>query len=294
MLQRHIDTGAVLTIAGKPISRPEATGLGIMGCDDKGMITKFFEKPSPDADITDYIIPEACLQEQLDQKRTEKNEYIASMGIYIFNAKEMELALNNDKTDFGKEIIPDIIKTKPVASYLFDGYWEDIGTVKAFYEANLNLASDKPSFNFYDEEMPIYTHRRHLPATKANFCSLSNALASEGSIITNATIVNSIVGVRTFIEAGASLDGVYCMGASRYESEEEKANNAKNGIPNIGIGRATIIKRAIIDQNARIGSNCRIGIDNIKRAEGDFEMYSVHDGIIVINKNAIIPDGTVI
>ena len=294
MLQRHIDTGAVLTIAGKPISRPEATGLGIMGCDDKGMITKFFEKPSPDADITDYIIPEACLQEQLDQKRTEKNEYIASMGIYIFNAKEMELALNNDKTDFGKEIIPDIIKTKPVASYLFDGYWEDIGTVKAFYEANLNLASDKPSFNFYDEEMPIYTHRRHLPATKANFCSLSNALTSEGSIITNATIVNSIIGVRTFIEAGASLDGVYCMGASRYESEDEKAANAKKGIPNIGIGRATIIKRAIIDQNARIGSNCRIGIDNIKRAEGDFEMYSVHDGIIVINKNAIIPDGTVI
>ena len=272
MLQRHIESKAVLTIAGKPISRPEATGLGIMGCDENGMITKFFEKPSPDADITDYIVPEATLKDQLGVKRTEKNEYIASMGIYIFNAQEMEQALNNDKTDFGKEIIPDIIKSKPVSSYLFDGYWEDIGTVKAFYEANLNLASDKPSFNFYDEDMPIYTHRRHLPATKANFCSLSNALASEGSIITNATIVNSIVGVRTFIEAGASLDGVYCMGASRYESEEEKAENAKNGIPNIGIGRATIIKRA----------------------EGDFEMYSVHDGIIVINKNAIIPDGTVI
>ena len=255
MLQRHIESKAVLTIAGKPISRPEATGLGIMGCDENGMITKFFEKPSPDADITDYIVPEATLKDQLGVKRTEKNEYIASMGIYIFNAQEMEQALNNDKTDFGKEIIPDIIKSKPVSSYLFDGYWEDIGTVKAFYEANLNLASDKPSFNFYDEDMPIYTHRRHLPATKANFCSLSNALASEGSIITNATIVNSIVGVRTFIEAGASLDGVYCMGASRYESEEEKAENAKNGIPNIGIGRATIIKRAIIDQNARIGSN---------------------------------------
>ena len=294
MLQRHIESNAVLTIAGKPISRPEATGLGIMGCDDKGMITKFFEKPSPDADIRDYIIPETCLKEQLGVSRNEANEYIASMGIYIFNAKEMETALNNDKTDFGKEIIPDIIKHKPVASYLFDGYWEDIGTVKAFYEANLNLASDKPSFNFYDESMPIYTHRRHLPATKANFCSLSNALTSEGSIITNATIVNSIIGVRTFIEAGASLDGVYCMGASRYESEEEKANNAKNGIPNIGIGRASIIKRAIIDQNARIGSNCRIGIDNIKRPEGDFEMYSVHDGIIVINKNAVIPDGTVL
>ena len=265
-----------------------------MGCDDKGMITKFYEKPADDVDITDYIIPENTLMDQLGEKRTEKNEYIASMGIYIFNAKEMETALNNDKTDFGKEIIPDIIKTKPVASYLFDDYWEDIGTVKAFYEANLNLASDKPAFNFYDEEMPIYTHRRHLPATKANFCNISNSLTSEGSIITNAYIVNSIIGVRTFIEAGASLDGVYTMGASRYESEEEKAENAKKGIPNIGIGRATIIKRAIIDQNVRIGANCRIGIDNIKRPEGDFEMYSVHDGIIVINKNAIIPDGTVI
>ena len=255
MLQRHIESKAVLTIAGKPISRPEATGLGIMGCDENGMITKFFEKPSPDADITDYIVPEATLKDQLGIKRTEKNEYIASMGIYIFNAQEMEQALNNDKTDFGKEIIPDIIKSKPVSSYLFDGYWEDIGTVKAFYEANLNLASDKPSFNFYDEDMPIYTHRRHLPATKANFCSLSNALASEGSIITNATIVNSIVGVRTFIEAGASLDGVYCMGASRYESEEDKAENAKNCIPNIGIARATNIKKANIDQKNRIGSN---------------------------------------
>ncbi len=294
MLERHIATGATLTIAGKPISRSEATGLGIMGCDENGMIKKFYEKPARDADITDYIVPEKTLKEQLGQKRTEKNEYIASMGIYIFNAKEMENALNNDKTDFGKEIIPDIIKYKPVASYLFDDYWEDIGTVKAFYEANLDLASNKPAFNFYDEDMPIYTHRRHLPATKANFCNISNSLTSEGSIITNAYIVNSIIGVRTFIEEGASLDGVYTMGASRYESEEEKAENARKGIPNIGIGRATIIKRAIIDQNVRIGSNCRIGIDNIKRPEGDFEMYSVHDGIIVINKNAIIPDGTVI
>ncbi|MBQ0071014.1 MAG: glucose-1-phosphate adenylyltransferase [Spirochaetales bacterium] len=294
MLDQHIKTGAVLTIAGKPISRPEAKGLGIMGLNEKGMITKFYEKPAMDVDISDYKVPEVCMEEQLGYKRTEKNEYIASMGIYIFNAKEMELALNNDKTDFGKEIIPDIIKNKPVAAYLYDDYWEDIGTVKAFYEANLNLASDMPSFNFYDEKMPIYTHRRHLPATKANFCNISNSLTSEGSIITNAYIVNSIIGVRTFIEAGASLDGVYCMGASRYETDEEKAENAKNGIPNIGIGRATIIKKAIIDQNARIGSNCRIGIDNIKRPEGDFEMYSVHDGIIVINKNAVIPDGSVI
>ena len=293
MLEVHEKTGAELTIAAKPISRSQATGLGIIGADKDGYIKKFYEKPASDLDISEYKVPAELMKNQLGKNVDESNEYLASMGMYIFNAKAMEEALNNDKTDFGKEIIPEIIKTRKVATYLFDDFWEDIGTIKAFYETNLNLASEKPAFNFYDEEMPIYTHRRHLPATKANFCNISCSLTSEGSIITNAYIVNSIIGVRTFIEAGASLDGVYCMGATIYETETEKAENAKKGIPNIGIGRATIIKRAIIDQNARIGSNCRIGIDNIPRPEGDYEMYSVHDGIIVINKNAIIPDGTV-
>ena len=267
--------------------------VGIIGADEEGTIKKFYEKPAPDMDISEYKVPEKCLKDQLGLDRNASNEYLASMGMYIFNAQTMEEALNNDKTDFGKEIIPEITKTRKVSAYLFNDFWEDIGTIKAFYETNLNLASEKPAFNFYDEEMPIYTHRRHLPATKANFCNISCSLTSEGSIITNAYIVNSIIGVRTFIEAGASLDGVYCMGATFYETEAEKAENARKGIPNIGIGRATIIKRAIIDQNARIGSNCRIGIDNIPRPDGDYEMYSVHDGIIVINKNAVIPDGTV-
>ena len=234
------------------------------------------------------------MQKELNKKVDASNEYLASMGIYIFNAKAMEEMLNNDFTDFGKEIIPEVIKTRPVAAYLFDSFWEDIGTIKAFYECNLNLASIAPQFNFYNEEMPIYTHRRHLPATKMNFCNISYSLASEGSIITNAYIVNSIVGVRTIIESGASLDGVYCMGASHYETEEERAENARKGIPNIGIGKGTIIRRAIIDQNVRIGDGCRIGIDDIPRPEGDFEMYSIHDGIIVINKNAVIKSGTVI
>lgn len=293
MLNRHINTGAELTIAAKPISREQATGLGIMGVDKEGIITKFFEKPAPDLDISDYKVGDAFMQESLGVKVGPENEYLASMGIYIFNAKTMEEVLNNDKTDFGKEIIPDVIKQRKVASFLFDGFWEDIGTIKAFYDTNLDLASINPQFNFYNEQMPIYTHRRHLPATKVNFCNISNSLTSEGSIITNAYIVNSIIGVRTIIESGASLDGVYCMGASFYETELEKKENAKRGIPNIGIGKATIIRRAIIDQNARIGDGCRIGIDDIPRKEGDFAMYSIHDGIIVINKNAVIKNGTV-
>ena len=275
MLDRHIETGAELTIAAKPISRSEATGLGIIGADDDGMIKTFYEKPASDMDISSYRVSDNFMMKELGKHVDASNEYLASMGIYIFNAKAMEEMLNNDETDFGKEIIPEVIKTRPVAAYLFDNFWEDIGTIKAFYECNLN-------------------HRRHLPATKMNFCNISYSLASEGSIITNAYIVNSIVGVRTIIESGASLDGVYCMGASHYETEEERAENARKGIPNIGIGKGTIIRKAIIDQNVRIGDGCRIGIDDIPRPEGDFEMYSIHDGIIVINKNAVIKSGTVI
>ncbi|MBI9096738.1 MAG: glucose-1-phosphate adenylyltransferase [Sphaerochaeta sp.] len=294
MLDRHIASGAELTIASKPISREQATGLGIIGCDEEGIINKFYEKPAIDLDISEYKVSESFMLSSLNKKLDSSNEYLASMGIYIFNAKTMEEVLNNDKTDFGKEIIPGVIDQRRVATFLFDGFWEDIGTIKAFYETNLDLASINPQFNFYDEEMPIYTNRRHLPATKVNFCNFSSSLASEGSIITNAYIVNSIIGVRTLIESGASLDGVYCMGASFYETMEEKQENSRKGIPNVGIGKGTIIRKAIIDQNARIGDGCRIGIDDIPRQEGDFAMYSIHDGIIIINKNGIIKSGTVL
>lgn len=292
MLQRHIDSGAELTVAAKTISRKEATGLGIMKTNAKGMITHFLEKPAPELDISDYKVNPKYLMSSLGEEVNSSNEYLASMGIYIFTAKTMEEALDNDKTDFGKEIIPDLVRKRPIASYLFNGFWEDIGTIKAFYDTNLDLATINPKFNFYDEKMPIYTHRRHLPATKVNFSNITSSLTSEGSIITNAYIVNSIIGVRTIIESGASLDGVYCMGATYYETEKQKAANAECGIPNLGIGKGTIIKRAIIDMNTRIGDNCRIGIDNIPRKEGDYGDYSIHDGIIVINKGAIIPNGT--
>ncbi len=294
MLERHIESGAELTIAAKPISRSQATGLGIMATNAHGMVTKFYEKPAASLDISDYKVNEKYLEKSLGCKVNSSNEYLASMGIYIFTAKTMDEVLDNDKTDFGKEIIPEVIKERRVASYLFDDFWEDIGTIKAFYETNLNLASIRPQFNFYDEDMPIYTHRRYLPATKLNFCSFSSSLASEGSIITNASIVNSIIGVRTLIESGASLNGVYCMGANFYETDKQKEENKKNGIPNLGIGEGTLIRKAIIDMNARIGVGCRIGVDDRQREEGDFENYSIHDGIIVIHKNAIIPDGTII
>jgi glucose-1-phosphate adenylyltransferase len=216
------------------------------------------------------------------------------MGIYIFNARVLEKCLENSYTDFGKEIIPNAVDDLKVMTYIFDGFWEDIGTIRNFYETNLNLAQVNPSFNFYDEEKPIYTHKRDLPTSKMNFCTISASLAAEGSIITNASIINSVVGIRTIIESGANLDGVICMGADRYETEEEKRANEKNNIPPLGIGRGCIIKRAIIDKNARIGNGCRIGIDDKVREDGDFQNYYIRDGIIIIPKGAVIAPGTVI
>lgn len=294
MLERHKATGADLTIAAKPISRSEATGLGIMATDADGMVTKFYEKPAIDLDISDYKVNKKYLESSLNIKADHSNEYLASMGIYIFSADAMNEALSGDETDFGKEIIPGLLGKKRITSYLFNDFWEDIGTIKAFYDVHVDLASVKPQFNFYDEDMPIYTRRRFIPASKINFCNISSSLTCEGSIITNAYIVNSIIGIRTIIESGASLDGVYTMGSTYYESEEQKAENARKGIPNIGIGRGSIIRRTIIDMNARIGDGCRIGIDDIPRPDCDTENYSIHDGIIVIHKLAVIPNGTIL
>jgi len=294
MFRKHQESDAELTIAAKAVSREEVTGLGIMGTDKKGYITSFVEKPSPEDDIEYLKAPDPLLKESLFPNNYGRKHYLASMGIYIFNADAMEEMLSNDYKDFGKEIIPAAINKRKVSAFVFDDFWEDIGTIKAFYDTNLNIASIEPAFNFYDELMPIYTHRRHLPATKMNFCTISQSLASEGSIITNASIVNSIIGIRTLIESGANLDGVYCMGAGYYETEADKQKNKKKGIPNIGIGRGTIIKGAIIDQNVRIGDGCRIGIDMKERKDGMYDNYWIVDGIIVIPKNAVIPSGTVI
>ncbi len=293
LFKQHVESGAEITVSTIPVSRAQATGLGIVNSDKKGRTTAFVEKPAPEADISHMKFPKEILKEK-NLPVDDSKEYLASMGIYIFNADTMEKVLDNNYTDFGKEIIPTAIEERHVNTYIFNGFWEDIGTIKAFYETNLNLASLTPAFNFYDERMPIYTNRRHLPATKINFCTISQSLAGEGSIITNASIVNSVVGVRTLIESGASLDGVYSMGANYYETYEEKKANELKGLPNIGIGRGTIVKRAIIDKNARIGDGCRIGIDPIDRQDGDYGSYWIVDGIIVIPKNGILPPGTII
>ena len=289
MFQRHLESGKALTIACTTVSREDASAFGIMKIDSDGRIVEFQEKPGPVKDISDYKIPKSLLKERRGAK-----EYLASMGIYIFDAELLESALDNESNDFGKEIIPEILASRPVNSYIFDGYWEDIGTVRSFYEANLNLTDIAPEFNFYDETSPIYTHRRNLPSSKINYSTMNQAITSDGCIITNASISRSIVGIRTIIETGASFDGVVCMGADYYETDAQKRENAERGVPNIGIGRGSIVKGAIIDKNARIGADCRIGIDARDRPDGEYGNYYIVDGVIVIPKNAVVLPGSII
>jgi glucose-1-phosphate adenylyltransferase len=292
MFQHHVKTGADITVAAKPVTRDKASHLGILSADPSYRVKRFIEKPSEREDISALAIPEKIRQkEELD---LPGDAWLASMGIYIFTAAAMKKALDNSFTDFGSQIIPASLDSLKVSAYIFDDYWEDIGTISSFYEANIGLASINPDFNLYMEEAPIFTNRRDLPPSKINYSTISTSLAAEGSIITNANIANSIVGIRTIIESGANLDGVVCMGADVYETAADRERNAAAGEPNVGIGHSCIIKRAIIDKGARIGDNCRLGIDPLPRPDGDFENHSIRDGIIVIPKGTCLKPGTVI
>jgi glucose-1-phosphate adenylyltransferase len=290
MFEKHVEAKAEITIACTRVTREDASDLGILKVDANRSIQGFLEKPGPAKNIDEFKIPRSIMS----APRDEGKDYLASMGIYIFDSGMMEESLANDLMDFGKEIIPSLIGSHKINAYVFKGYWEDIGTIRSFYEANIKLTSINPPFDMYDEYMPIYTHIRNLPPSKLNNCRLNQAITAEGCIITNASIGNSIVGVRSIVESGADLQDVVCMGADFYESMEQKERNAWMHTPNVGIGRECIIRGAIIDKNARIGEACRIGVDPKERADGEFGNYYIVDGVIVIPKNAVLAPGTVI
>ena len=289
-MDQHLKSGANITIAAKAVNRSDASSFGIMQVDESNTITAFMEKPAKDMNIDDWKIPEAARDPELPSNL----EYLASMGIYIFDADTMEEMLNNDYNDFGKEIIPMAIKSKKVSSYIFNGYWEDIGTIRSFYEATLDLTNPIPQFNFYDEDKPIYTHMRNLPPSKINHAEMVSTLASEGCVITNSRIQHSVIGVRSVINEGCDLEGVIMMGADFYETEAAKKDNKAKGVPNLGIGKNCKINKAIIDKNAHIGENCCINVSGRKYEDGDHGLFYSADGIIVIRKGAVIPNGTVI
>lgn len=287
----HIRSGASISVATTPVNRTDASRFGIVKTDDTNRITEFKEKPAPDIDISAWKISPELMATIPDPEK----EYLASMGIYIFNASTLNAVLNeNDSKDFGKEVIPNSIGNYIVNAYVFNNYWEDIGTIKSFYDANIKLTDIDPEFNFYDEDEPIFTHMRNLPPSKINGASIFCTLTSEGCVITNCKLSRSIIGVRSIIENGSDLSGVIMMGADFYQNTEEKNDDIKKGLPTIGIGKNCFISRTIIDKNARIGNNVRINVDGRNYENGDHGNFYSADGIIVIRKGAVIPDGTTI
>ena len=288
-LDEHIKSGAQISIATTAVTRDEATEFGIMKVDKKLNIKAFKEKPAKEENIDDWIIPEGSRTAKAENGK----DYLASMGIYIFDAEILEESLDNDHQDFGKTIIPLAIKKYKVLSYIYNGYWEDIGTLKNFFDCTIELTNLTPRFNFYNELKPIYTNPRNLPASKINNSHMTNTITSEGCIINNSTLINCVIGIRTVIAYETYFENVICMGADFYETDEEKVVNKINLVPDIGIGEGTKIKNTIIDKDARIGKYCSIGMCAFPE-EGDYGSYIVKDGVIVIPKNAIIHDNTVI
>ena len=286
LLQRHVAAEADISIATIPVARSVASDLGIMHTDSDRRITRFVEKPKDPALLDGLKIPPALLTE-LDQDPAAEL-YQASMGIYVFNRKALEEALDNDFVDFGKHIIPKSIEKYKVISYIFQGYWEDIGTIRAFFESNLALTDPLPPFSFFDTSHPVYTHARFLPATKLNGATVKQAIVSDGCVIEDVTIERAVIGVRSFINSGTTIRHSIVMGADFYETSQ--ANRRDTGIQ-MGIGRNCIIDRAIIDKNACIGDNVVITPEG-KPDNFDGPNYYIRDGIVIVPKNTTIPSGT--
>lgn len=286
LLQRHIERGSDLTICTLPVNRRDATGFGILHTDAQGRITEFVEKPQED-EMLDHLRMPADLASS--QGLQGDDHYQASMGIYLFNRQALIEALDNDLIDFGKHIIPSVIENRVVHSDLFTGYWEDIGTIRSFFESNLELARTVPRFDFFDPAGQIYTAARFLPASKVNRATITNAIISDGCIVTDAEIENAIIGIRSIIETGTRIRRAIIMGADHFELDHPGTPD----LPALGIGRECAITDAIIDKNARIGDRCVITPENKEDGYDDPQgRFYIRDGIVVVPKNAVIPADT--
>jgi glucose-1-phosphate adenylyltransferase len=291
IIAQHIETKADITVSTTPVTRQQIQSLGIMQINEDLRITRFVEKPKDPA-VQDSL--------RLDPKwyaklgiQDGRELFLASMGIYLFNRDVICKLLDNTLTDFGKHIIPGAIQTHRVFSCVFQGYWEDIGTIRSFFEANLDVTSELPRFNFFDMAAPIFSRPRFLPASKINGAQIDHAVISDGCILNHAIIRNSIVGLRTFVGAGTQLNRVVALGCDYYESIESIEANEKAGRPRIGIGSHSRIENAILDKNARIGNNVVISPAG-KPENTDHPLYYIRDGIVIIPKSGVVPHGTVI
>jgi len=279
----HRSNAADATVAVIPVSREQTAGLGILKIDAQGRVIHFDEKPPP---------------ERLDALESDIPGYgrgfLASMGIYLFGRETLEKAIADpSRADFGRHVIPDAIDTLRVQSHVFRGYWEDVGTIASYYQANLQLTDPIPAFDFYDSLRPVYTQPRQLPATKIEECRLRQALVSEGCIVVGAHIEHAVLGIRTRLARGVSISDSLLLGADYYETLEEMERARGRGLPPVGIGEGAVIRNAIIDKNARIGREVKV-LNEAGESEKDGEGYFVRDGIVVVPKNGVLADGTVI
>jgi glucose-1-phosphate adenylyltransferase len=281
LLHQHIRSGAEITLATKPVRREHASDFGLMlSCEDR-RITRFVEKPK-EAAVLGEMKMSADLLAAINRSRDEEL-FQASMGIYVFNRDVLVQCLENDLVDFGKHVIPAAIEKRNVSAFIFDGYWEDIGTIRAFYEANLDLTDIVPEYSFFDASAPVYTHPRFLPGSKINGAALRQSIISDGCIISDAHLDRCVIGIRSIIHSGATIRNSVVMGADYYQPD------SGGRIP-IGIGRNCVIDRAIIDKNARVADGVVITPEG-KPDDFDAENYYIRDGIVVIPKDATIPAG---
>ena len=294
-IQRHRETKADITLSVVPVDESRASDFGLMKIDNNGLVMSFSEKPKGDA-LKAMQVNTTVLG--LPAEKAKEFPYIASMGIYVFERQVLLdlLKAAPDQTDFGKEILPSSTKDYNVHAYLFKDYWEDIGTIEAFYNANLALTCQPgPPFSFYDERAPIYTRPRYLPPTKLLDCNVIESMVGEGCILRECTVKRSVIGIRSRIETGCLIDNTLLMGSDYYESPSERLQTLESGKVPLGIGANTTIRRAIVDKNARIGRNVQIvNKDHVEESNREKLGFVIRSGIVVVIKNATIPDGTVI
>jgi glucose-1-phosphate adenylyltransferase len=286
MVRSHEESGAEISIATIPVNARDASDFGILKADKNNLITSFIEKPKKE------LLPE-WKSEVGHELKSKGKEYLASMGIYLFNRKLLlELLENNTRTDFGKEIIPQSLEDHKVISYKFEGYWTDIGNIPSFFEANIGLTDDIPEFNLFDKKS-IYSRARMLPPSKISGTTLEKTIIADGCIINASRIERSIIGIRTRIGIGTTIVNSYVMGGDRYQTLNELNEALDKKQPIMGIGERCYIKNAIIDKNCFIGDDVRINGGN-HLENGDFKTHTIKDGIVVVKKLAVIPNGTVI
>ena len=290
----HRDNQADVTIAVLPVRQEQTSGFGITQVDQTGRVIGFVEKPKTEEQLQPVRMPVEWVQSRGIEDTSR--QYLASMGIYMFNRKTLFELLNQTPrlTDFGREIFPSSIRTHRVHAHLFDGYWEDLGTIKAYHESNLALASDHPPFDFHSQEGIIYTRMRFLPASRIYGAKLEQSLVSDGCVIQAGTqISHSVIGLRSRIGRNVTIKDTVFIGADRFETDAERAQNQTRSLPDIGVGDGSVIERAILDKDCRIGKNVRIiNKKHVENEEGT--NYVIRDGIVVIPKSIMVPDDAVI